>query len=211
MPDIFRVARGDFKIEDPWAIPKGCDAVRLRCATDGSVPRLSTIVSAYFDDQAITFVFSAADDHIVASFTEHDEPLWQEDVVEVFLSPRDVKEYFEIEVNPLGATFDARIESPEGARSSMSSDLAWTCSGLVSAVRRTAEQGTLITLDTLIRVPFSALGCAVPGRDDFWRGNLFRVDRHPAEGDEYSAWRPTMRTPADFHVPAAFGRLVFGR
>ena len=211
MPDTLRVARGDFTIEDPWAIPKGCDAVRLRRATDGSVPRLATTVSAFFDDLAVTFVFSAADDHIVASLTEHDEPLWQEDVVEVFLAPRELTEYFEIEVNPLGTTFDARIESPEGTRTSMRSDLGWTCSGLVSAVRRTAEQGSLITLDTLIRVPFRALGCTVPSRGEAWRGNLFRIDRHPAEGDEYSAWRPTMKSPADFHVPAAFGRIVFGR
>lgn len=211
MSDTLRVARGEFSIEDPWAIPGGCDPVRLRRVIDGSVPRLSTSVAAYFDDQMLTFVFSAADDHIVATYTDHDAPLWEEDVVEVFLSPRVPSQYFEIEVNPIGATFDARIDSPEGIRETMRAELGWECDGLIAGVRRTAEQGTLMTVETLMRIPFAALGCGTPANGDSWLGNLFRVDRHPAEGDEYSAWRPTGKDPADFHVTAAFGRLVFER
>lgn len=211
MPDTLLIVRGEFSLENPWAIPESCNPVRLRRATDGSVPRLSTIVSAYFDDQAVTFVFSAADDRIVATYTGHDDPLWEEDVVEVFVSPRDRAEYFEVEVNPLGTTFDARIESPDGVRTTMRADDGWDCAGLISAVRRNAERGALMTIDTLIRIPFAGVGCHTPREGESWRGNLFRVDRHPGEGDEYSAWRPTMKVPADFHVVEAFGRLVFGR
>ena len=38
-----------------------------------------------------------------------------------------------------------------------------------------------------------------------WRANFYRIDR--GERDEYSAWRPTLRSPPDFHVPARFGSL----
>ena len=41
------------------------------------------------------------------------------------------------------------------------------------------------------------------------RANFFRVDRSETHGDEYSAWNPTMKDPADFHVVAAFGKLEF--
>lgn len=203
------VVRGEFSMEEPWAIPRACDLVRLRRATDGAAPRLSTTVAAHRDDHFLTIVFSAADDHVVATFFGHDEPLYEEDVVEVFLAPREGGEYFEIEVSPLATTFDARIESPDGVRATMRTDLSWDCRGLVAAVRRTIEGPKALTIDTVVRIPFDSVGSAPPRRGEFWRGNFFRIDRHPSEGDEFSAWRPPLTEPADFHVLAAFGRLLF--
>jgi cellulose/xylan binding protein with CBM9 domain len=207
--DTLVVVRGEFSMEDPWAIPPACSAVRLRRATDGAAPRLSTTISAYFDDEHITVVFCAADDHVVATMVAHDDPLYDEDVVEVFLAPRERSEYFEVEVSPMGSTFDARIESPEGVRSSMRVDRSWHCRGLVAAVRKTLESRRVMSLDTVMRIPFDSLGCAAPRNGDAWHGNFFRIDRHPSEGDEYSAWRPTMKDPADFHVTSCFGRVLF--
>jgi len=207
--DTLVMVRGEFSMEDPWAIPDSCDPVRLRHATDGSAPRLATTVSAYYDDQFVTIVFSAADDHIVATHFDHDAPLYEEDVVEVFVAPHDAVHYFEVEVNPIGTTFDARIESPRVTRFSMHADIDWDCPGLVAAVRRTFERRNLMTVDTVMRIPFESLDSPAPRNGDVWRGNFFRIDRHPTEGDEFSAWRPTMRNPADFHVVACFGRLLF--
>jgi hypothetical protein len=209
MSDTLVVVRGEFSMEDPWAIPRSCDPVRLRRVTDGATPRLSTTVSAYYDDELMTVVFSSADDHVVATFLGHDEPLYEEDVVEVFLAPDDSVEYFELEVNPIGTIFDARIESPRGVRASMRADVDWDCEGLVAAIRKTIEPRNLMTVDTVVRVPFESLGASPPRNGDWWRGNFFRIDRHPSEGDEFSAWRPTLKTPADFHVVACFGRLLF--
>ncbi len=207
--DTLVVVRGEFSMEDPWAIPPASTAIRLRRATDGAAPRLSTTVSAYYDDEVLTAVFCGADDHIVATMFAHDDPLYDEDVVEVFLAPRTRSEYFEIEVSPVGSTFDARIESPEGVRSTMRVDRKWHCSGLVAAVRKILELRRLLSLDTVIRIPFASLGCPTPRNGDSWYANFFRIDRHPGEGDEYSAWRPTMKDPADFHVTQSFGRLLF--
>lgn len=202
------VPRAGFSIEEPWTTPAGCQPVRLRCATNGEVPRLVTSVAAWNDGECLNVLFSGADDRVVATYLEHDQPLWQEDVVEVFLAPRDLTEYFELEVNPKGTTFDARIESPDGERSTMKTELAWTCEGFVAAVRRVIESDKAITFDVLLRIPFASLG-GVPQSGASWRANFFRIDRHPQLGDEYSAWQPTMKNPADFHVPAAFGTLVF--
>ena len=192
------IPRGEFSIEDPWAVPPGCQPVPMVRAIDGGTPRLATEIITYFDDEYLTIVFRAEDDEIVATTYDHDAPLWQEDVVEAFLAPAGGTTYYELEVNPLGTTFDARIESPDGVRATMRADVSWTCDGLFTAVRRVGS-----SVDTVLRVPFAAVG----GRPA--RANFFRVDRSPAHGDEYSAWRPTMKTPADFHVVAAFGELVF--
>ena len=208
MSEALVVRRAEFAIEDPWATPQNCEPVRLRLSTDGSAPRLATAVAAFYDDAILTIVFSGADDHIVATYAKHDDPLYEEDVVEVFLAPERLEEYFELEVNPLATTFDARLESPDGVRQSMRADRGWTCEGLMAAVRRVHEADGLMSADTVVRIPFAALGREAPRHGETWRANFFRIDRHPG-GDEYSAWQPTMKTPADFHVTAAFGTLRF--
>ena len=199
-----------FSIEEPWNVPEVCGRVELLRATDGGAARQRTAAAAYFDDEMLTIVFGGADDRVVATLLEHDAPLYQEDVVEVFLAPSRLEEYFEIEVNPLGTTFDARIESPDGVRSTMKTDLAWTCEGLFPGVRRTGGIAGA-TFDAVLRIPFAALGRTAPADGETWRGNFFRIDRNPPDGDEFLAWQPTMRTPPDFHVPAAFGTLRFER
>ena len=198
-----------FDMEEPWATPPACAAVRFRSAMDGAAPRLTTTLSLWFDASCLSILFSASDDHVRASFLEHDAPLYEEDVVEAFLAPQGLTEYFELEVSPLGTLFDARIESPDGIRRTMRADRAWTCAGMVALLRATTESDGTITRDTLIRVPFASLGRPVPADGEQWRANFFRIDRHPMLGDEYTAWQPTMRKPADFHVAAAFGVLEF--
>lgn len=206
--DLLVVPRAPFDAEEPWIAPRGCSPVRMRCATDGSTPRLATNVTAWFDDQYLTILFSAADDHVVATHLEHDAPLYEEDALEVFLAPGDPSTYFEIEVSPRGTTFDARIESPAGVRRGMRADRGWTCDGMWAAVRTMTESSGGTTLDIVLRIPFAGLGRTAPAKGELWKANFFRIDRHP-RGDEYSAWQPTMKDPPDFHVVAAFGTLRF--
>jgi hypothetical protein len=206
--DVLVVPRSRFSIDDPWRSPHATSPVRLRRATDGRVPRLATTVCLSFDEEYLSIIFSTSDDHIVASHWSHDDPLYEEDVVEVFLAPRDPTGYFEVEVSPLGTIFDARIHSPDGSRETMRVDRAWS-SGALAAVRKVSEQDGTMTIDTLIRIPFESLGTGAPKAGELWRANFFRIDRHPDQGDEYSAWRPTMRQPPDFHVPSAFGAIEF--
>lgn len=196
---LMLVPRAAFTIEEPWSIPPGCTPVALRRATDGAAPRLGTQLLLTHDGDCLTALFLGQDDGVAATFLRHDEPLWQEDVVELFLAPERPSRYFEIEVNPLGTTFDAVIESPDLDRATMAADLAWTCEGLTAFVRTTPT-----SLDVVVRIPFAALGAKPEGE---WRGNFYRIDRGGA--GEYSAWQPTMRTPPDFHVPHAFGGLRF--
>jgi hypothetical protein len=193
-----------FLIEDPWALPANVEWVALRRSSDGSRPRLQTTLALYADDECLSALFQSQDDGIVATHLRHDAPLYEEDVVEMFLAPATPSRYYEIEVNPLGTTFDARIDSPNGTRSGMRMDLAWDCANLFVAVRRTPD-----ATDTIIRLPFASLEVRRPAAGAEWRGNFFRIDRSAAHGDEYTAWQPTMKNPADFHVTAAFGRLIF--
>ncbi|HET7712355.1 MAG TPA: carbohydrate-binding family 9-like protein [Thermoanaerobaculia bacterium] len=204
-PGVFPVPRAEFAIEEPWNLPSVCESVALVRSHDGGPPRLGSSLSAYYDDEFVTFLFRGEDDGVVATYRQHDDPLYKEDVVELFLSPRRAEEYYEIEVNPLVTVFDARIESPQGTRDSMTVDPSWNCDGLFAARRSLVGPGH--TFETVVRIPFRSLAGGVRAGDT-WRGNFFRIDRHP-DGDEFVAWRPTFRDPPDFHVPKAFGLLRF--
>ena len=58
-------------------------------------------------------------------------------------------------------------------------------------------------------IPFADMLTAphIPPRaGDVWRANFYRIDR-AEDGDEYSAWSPTLRR--NYHTPERFGALVF--
>src|SRR5688572_15162275 len=83
--ETLQIVPGNFSMEDPWALPPSCVIARLRRSTDASAPRLSTTVSPWYDPEHFNVVFSAADDLIVATMMDRDDPIYSEDVVEVFV------------------------------------------------------------------------------------------------------------------------------
>lgn len=199
-----QIRRTPFSIEDPWALPAKVDRIPLCRAADSRRPRLQTTVAVFADATHLNVLFQADDDGIVATHLVHDAPLYEEDVVEIFVAPSDASHYFELEVNPLGTTFDARIESPNGTRAAMKVDIGWECAELFAAVRKTPAK-----TETIVRIPFASLGVSAPNGSTEWLANFFRIDRSKSHGDEFSAWSATFKNPPDFHVTSAFGRLRF--
>jgi hypothetical protein len=148
---------------------------------------------------ALVVRFDGRDDGMVATLTRRDEPLWTEDVYEVFLSPLDPPTvYFEFEVNPLGAVFDARVESPDLARATMRVDSSWNLRGLSARSRVRPGRWSAV-----LAIPLAPLSPREIPR--LWRANFYRIDR--GARDEFSAWSPPFTDPADFHTAARFGRL----
>jgi hypothetical protein len=181
-------------------------AMALRRAQDGSVPLQATAVRTAYDADALLVRFECDDRDIWGTHTRRDSPLWEEEVVEVFVSPGegDPSDYLEIEVNPLGAIFDARVANPDGKRDSMRVDAAWNAGGLTVAVARPSPAAWTAALE----IPWSGLCDGAPPR--VWRANFFRIER-PRDGEpEFSCWSPTLVDPPDFHKPRCFGRLVLG-
>ncbi len=169
---------------------------------DGSgKPEQATTVRLCWDDGTLHVRFDCEDRDAWGTFRKRDEPLWQEEVVEVFLAAGedDPIDYAEIEVSPLGVLFDARIHNPTSLRADMTADVAWDCPGLRwEAGRGKARQDWWAELS----IPLE------PGR--IWRANFYRVERPRDGSPEYSCWSPTLTDPADFHKPARFGVLELG-
>jgi hypothetical protein len=179
-------------------------AVALRRAQDGADPLQATRVRVAHDADALLLRFDCDDRDIWATYLRRDAPLWEEEVVELFLSPGtdDPSTYFEIEVNPLGAIFDARVMNPEGRRDSMRVDATWNAAGLVAVVSRPLPGLWSVSIE----IPWTDVCDGFP--PPVWRANFLRIER-PRDGNhEFSCWSPTLTDPPDFHKPRCFGRLV---
>lgn len=202
----------DGRLEEPvWSrVPPVGDFL----LNDGSgAPQLPTELKLCWDDHHLYLAFVAVDTDIWGTYRQRDDPIWEEEVVEAFLSTGgDVTQYFEFNFSPHNVVFDARIQIPEdGDRTRMQSDVAWDCEGLRSAVQ---VVGTIDQRDDVdqrwvveVAIPFAQIGREgrAPLEGEVWRANFYRIDR-AGEG-EFSAWSPTL--VPNFHVPARFGYLIF--
>ena len=171
-----------------------------------SLPRQAVSARVGADAQALYVRFDCDDSEPWGTMRQRDDPIYEEEVVEVFLAPgpADPPAYFEYEVSPMGVLFDARIENPHGCRSDMRIHTAWDCAGIRWAAGL-VPGGWWAAL----ALPWAPMleGAAMPPR---WRANFYRIDRPRAEPPEYTAWSPTLADPADFHLPARFGVLELG-
>jgi hypothetical protein len=155
------------------------------------------------DHGALYVRFDCQDSEPWGTLRERDDPLYEEEVVEVFLAPGadDPKAYFEFEVSPHGVLFDARIENPHGARAGIRIGTEWSCEKILwdAAIVPGGWWAALAP-------PWRSI---VEGADPppVWRGNFYRIDRPTGAAAEYSAWSPTLAEPPDFHRPHRFGWL----
>ena len=176
---------------------------------DGSgLAQQQTVARICYDTQALNARFDCDDRDIWGTYTQRDHPLYDEEVVELFLAPgpADPVHYYEFEISPNGVLFDARIYNPTSQRSDLQVDQAWNCPGIRwQAVRDDAASHWW----AILVIPWSAV---VPAGDPLqvWRANLYRIERPRGAAPEYSCWSPTMTEPADFHKPAHFGILELG-
>ncbi len=126
--------------------------------------------------------------------------LWDRDVCEIFIAPdpHTPERYLEFEVAPTGEWLDVAIDLTSGKRES---DWKFN-SHLATAAKIEKDRVTMA-----MRIPWNHW-IHQPQEGERWRVNLFRcVGKDPNRG--YLSWQPT-RTPEPlFHVPKAFGWLVF--
>lgn len=197
----------DGRTDEPWW--RTMPVITLMRSDGRGRPSLATEVRMAWDDEFLYLVFRADDPDAWSSFENDDDPLYQQEVVEVFIdADGDGRTYNEMQVAPTGRRFDARFEGP---RQGM--DLSWH-SGMRTAV---VVDGT-VNDDTdrdrgwtvEMAIPHTSL-YAVPNtppkRGDVWRVNLFRLEHHDRKRVEGSAWSPPV--VPDFHRVERFGRLIF--
>ena len=176
-----------------------------------------TELRLWYDDTALFLGWYCEDQSIQATLTNRDDRLWEEDVVEFFVTPDKLTRYFEFQWSPLNTGFDGVVTNycdELGISSGYRFDPAFTAAGLKSAVqitkRRTPETpGGTDGWQIEAAIPFADLGQATPQPGEIWRANFFRIDHGTNQPPEHSSWSPT-RSP-QFHHPNCFGYIEFGK
>jgi hypothetical protein len=173
---------------------------------DGSGPAAQqTEARLCADARALYLRFDCADRDIWGTFYRRDAPIYDEEVVELFLSPgpEAPTDYFEFEVSPDGVLLDARIHNPAGRLAGIQPDFAWDAD-VTWLARRDDVDGRWLAI---LVVPWAWVADGPP--PPVWRANLTRIER-PRDGSpaEFSCWSPTLADPADFHRPERFGTLI---
>ena len=187
----------------PWLQGEWHDLVETAA---GKKPQNPTSAKVAWDDDFLYILFRCHDSEIIASYENYNDPIFTEDVVEVFLDDNtDRRDYIEIELSPNGVLLHYAVHN---AGNGNVITFARTAEVIAGAVKR-FDQENLWYAE--IHVPFSELimcrtGSPRPG--DRWLFNLYRIDRRPNAEDEYSALFPT--GAISFHKPDRFGELVFG-
>ena len=205
-----------------WAT---ADVVELLTTDTGEIPKQPTEVRLLWNDHYLYVGFLCQDRDIWGTIREHDGPIYNEEVVEVFIDPdSDLRTYIELEVSPLNTLFDAFIVNGKAHGQGIYVLRDWDSEALQHAVSvdGTVKMSPPADRDTPISPPDISWSCeiAVPFKDlltspnippkvgDVWRLNLYRIDRGKTEaGDEYTAWSPTQKI--DYHRPQFFGFLRF--
>lgn len=200
------VIDGDLK-DAAW---KSANPVTLVTSFDGHPASLRTVARVLYDDAYLYVAFDCEDPDVWGTLLKRDEPIYNEEVVEIFLDANaDLKTYNELEVSPNNTVFDAYFPA---RRTGM--DTSWD-SQMKSAVK---IRGTLnnpndtdegwsvemaIPIARLAEVPHIP-----PRAGERWRFNLYRLEhlnhRTEVEGQAFS---PLFL--GDFHNLPRFGWLVF--
>lgn len=123
--------------------------------------------------------------------------LWNRDVAETFLQPdsTDPMVYREFEVSPNGYWIDLAVS--HGKIEELHSGLR----------RRVVLDEKTKTWTADLAIPMKSLTPEFDAAHP-WRVNFYRIEGD-AEPRFYSAWSPTYTPKPSFHVPSAFGTLLF--
>ncbi len=187
---------------------------------NGGEPQQATTVRMLWDDYYLYFSWDCVDSHIWSTMTVRDLPLYNEEVVEVFIDPNsDRFSYVELEVNPLGTLWDGFILNNglnDEGRVQLTGILAWNSKDIRWAAwpRGTVNDSSdtdqgwsaemAVPLKDIVTAPNN------PPRDgDKWLINFFRIDLPDGAGKkgEGQSWSPVGE--GTFHKPDKFGQLIF--
>jgi len=177
------------------------EAMTLSEVVGGQRPRLLTVVRACWSTANLHIRFECEDDHLVATMKQRGDPLFQEDVVEVFIDELGGgKVYREFVVSPRNVVYEALIHND--LRGDIMLDTTIRTEGLATKVEA-MEAGSW---SCELSIPLTSFQ-SNPDIGTEWGWNLYRIDEDKQGERHYWAWSPT--GAINYHIPQRFGKLVF--
>jgi hypothetical protein len=189
--------------ESTWALSPRVGEIR-RIDEPARRPSFPSEATLAWDANGLYIAFACIDAKPSSRFAKRDDPLWDDEAVQVIIDPDgDGRNYVELAVNAGNAVADRFLSD---ASSTAKADQTWNIAGLRTAVRRHAAGWV-----AEIAIPWSALaatGVAGPPKaGDQWRGALYRIKRLNDELEQ-TAWS-LPRVDRGPHDPERFGYFLF--
>ena len=202
----------DGRDDDPiWQQAQAVENFRLGWQPGAPAAREGTRARLLWDREFLYFFARMDDADVSATVKEHDGPMWQNDVFEIFLKPSPTHAgYYEFEANPHAAVVDAFFPTAESRRNraqlrvgQFHLDAKVTITGTLNDSR---DRDTGWTVEG--RIPWSDLaptgGRPVPG--EVWHVNFARVNG-TAKAQELSS--AAALTQPSFHRTEDYAPLKF--
>ncbi|WP_372634999.1 carbohydrate-binding family 9-like protein [Cohnella sp.] len=177
-------------------------AVSLVDVVTGGDVREATHVKACWDDGALYVRFECVDTYVVSQYTNRKDPLWEQDVVEMFIDEEGkCRRYMELVVSPNGVLCDLMIDhGDENEPDRFQADTEWEAQGFERTIEADGDRRTYT-----FKLPFSNFSKA-PEAGTLWRINFFRIDDEPDGTRHFQAWSPT--GAINYHISDRFGKLI---
>lgn len=182
--------------------------------TDGKKVRKPAGVSLSWSEDFLFVDFLVDDDHIWGTYTHDNDPIYNEEAVEIFIAfgKDDSKEYWELQFSPNAVKYCAKVYNPTGDRSDVKFEVkaGIEIDGLEFLqnvdVKSQNENFKTGFWRTIIKIPAQAIkgGAFTPA--DLLRANFYRIDGYPKQ-NSFQALSPNFVKPANFHVPNKFLKM----
>ena len=197
-------------------------------------PKFRTRVKMLWDDRYLYVAAELEEPHVWAILTDRDSVIFQDNDFEIFMDPDgDTHNYFELEVNALGAEWDLLLLYPYRDGDNPAID-SWDIQGLKTGVSidgtindpRDEDRGWTVEIAIPWKVTGECARRAPPVHGDQWRTNFSRVEwpvevtdgkyRKPVDpgtGQPLSennwVWSP--QGLVNMHYPEMWGFIQFSR
>lgn len=216
-PYVVRKARGPITIDDKPHPEQWKHAMAIKgfvVPITHQPAKSETEARMLYDDQNLYIYVFARDQDLRAKLTKRTDPLWNEDVVELFLKPSAKPPYYEFEVNPIGTVMALAI--PDRAKKGTLEEMSQWETGIQSAVRVAGTVNNSDDVDdfyvVLLAIPFKNLqfiGGKAPPSGEAWKFSFCRYDYSKFYGKipEESASAPL--TTDSFHRYEDYSTLKF--
>jgi hypothetical protein len=187
--------------EKTWA--SATEVVMVDPVTGGKMFPKTTFRAAW-DEKKFYVAFTAEDDHLECTYKKRDDPIYDQDAVEIFLDPDgDQKNYYELQVSPTGLIFDSFLPEYRKNQNDWSStmEVAVQTDGTLNNKEDVDKSWT-----AEFAIPVEDLKVEAIKAGDTWKANFFRLDSAKAGRKGY-AWSAPRNN--DFHNLERFGEILF--
>ena len=165
-----------------------------------------TSVKLLHDQNYLYVGYECADSDITATHENRDDPVYQDDCVEIFISTNPKADhYFGFEMNARGVLYDYFFAYPEKHNLTPNLEGILLKTEINGTLQQSSDQDQGWTLE--VAIPFQSLN-AFPKKGDQWNIQLNRWDG-TEPNRRLSMWSNSGMKKANPHNPERFGKIVF--